>query len=93
MMKRRSAARGRRELTSLTNVSAGSLDDLPRRVCLGAGLGDGGKSWDRLVVEFPAVVVGVADASSEDSETVDSSRLTPAMVGSYFFSTDVGGAE
>ena len=32
------------------------------------------------MVEYPAAVVGVADASSEDSEIVDSSRLTPAIV-------------
>ena len=35
------------------------------------------------MVEYPAAVVGVADASSEHSEIVDSSRLTAAIVGCY----------
>jgi hypothetical protein len=41
-----------------------------------------GNSWDRVVVESPVAVVGAVDASSDDSEMVDSSRLTPTMAGS-----------
>ena len=56
------------------------------------GLGGGRESWDRLVVEYPAVVVGVTDTSSEDSDIVDSSRLTPAIV-CYVLRTKLGGVE
>ena len=79
-----SAAEGNGKLTSLTNVSGGVVEDLSRRACLWfVGLGGGREAWDRLVVEYPAAVGGVADASSEDSEIVDSSRLTAAIAGDY----------
>ena len=76
-----SAAKREEKLTSPTNVSAGAVDDLSLRPCswrVGVG---GGESWDRSVVESPVAIVGAVDASSDDSETVDSSRLTPTMAG------------
>ena len=73
-------AHGRRELTSSTNVSAGMVDDLSLRACLGC-VGPGEESRDESVVQCPVAVVGAVDASSEDSETVDSSKLTPTIAG------------
>ena len=47
------------------------------------------KSRDELNVERPVSVVGAVDASSEDSEMVDSSRLTPTIA-CRVFSTGSG---
>ena len=71
------------KLTSLTNVSASALGDLSLRACLlCVGLGGGGReSRDRLVAECHVAVVGAVDPSSEDSEMVTSSKLTPTMAG------------
>ena len=75
--------KGRRKPTSSTNVSASPVGDPSLRASLRCvGLGGGGReSWDGFVVECPVAVVGAVDASSEDSEMVDSSKLTPAMAG------------
>ena len=86
-----SAATRKGKLTSPTKVSAGAVDDPSRRPCL-RYVGVGGESRDRFVVEPPVAVVGAVDASSDDSDMVDSSRLTPTMAG-YIPSTSIGGAE
>lgn len=81
-----SVARGRGELTSLTNVSASAEDDLSLRARLGCvrlGGVAGRDSWDRFVVECPVAVVGTVEASSEYWEKVDSSKLTPTIAGWY----------
>ena len=44
-------------------------------------MGGGRESWDGFVVERPGVVVNAVDASRENSEMVDSSKLTPTMTG------------
>lgn len=81
---------GRRgeKLTSLVKAPVSVDDDLSFRARSPVGVGSGGRgrdSRDGLAVEWPVRVVGAVDASSEDSEMVDSSKLRPTIAGCLSF--------
>jgi hypothetical protein len=70
------------ELTSLTKVSFNVDDGRSLRVGLFVIVGGrGSNSWDKFEVEWPVSVVGAVDASSEELEMLNSSKLTPTMAG------------